>query len=584
MVTVPVCIFDIPLIVASICDHLAPHDIWHCYRVNKQFNLLFGPYRFRDVLVFNPTLAQQSLILENAYNIRHLTVDLVDAQLLTSSIPSTTTTSTPYSSCTQLKQLSCLNLGALRWPPQDDEIARRQWFQSYHPLWVRIDPSLNALSLIAQNPGLESLRIDHRIDRVHPQPFTTDVIKALSRHVSLRQVSISMKMDIRAMIAVLTHCPPFLQDLEIRLDVCNKAVEQEPGQDQLEPMQLSGPTRLRRLILHGALFEFENIILVPLLKQCPDLEILKLPQLEQVAYKDVLQTVVKHCPNLHTFRHKLGYGVGVQSLLWLFRGLTRGLREVEIDCVGDYRGEWSSLGLVGERMVEEEEEEEEEEGALARALLSYSSHTLEVLRLRGQIGLSVEGLVVALMQQCPNLEQLEVSGDSFSLSDLVHNAPFVEGHKHYYTTKNVISSDHYHRQDRTSHHHHHQRPWICIKLESLSLQIHESVLYPFSTTIHFMEVPHQQQDVLQQIERIHQNACTNVSVLCQRLRALKHLQQLTVIWDKTLLQVLRTKLLAPLMDQGERRSRQEMTQEDMQWMGVCSMDTQQQQQFHAHVH
>ncbi|KAF9918079.1 hypothetical protein BX616_010288 [Lobosporangium transversale] len=583
-------IFDNSLIIATIVELLQPKDIWQCYRVSKLWSLIFGPHRFRDVMAYSLDSVQTSSILENTHRIRNLTIDLADARLLVHS-----------SGCTLLKTLSCLNLGSLAWPPKD-EATRRQWYQSYDPLWVRLDPSLNALSLVARNPGLQTLRIEHLIDRIYLQPFTDEVVKTLSVHTSLRRLSINMRMDIRALIAVLTHCPPNLEELEIWLDIYNKT-DEEPS-----PMELSQPTALRRLFFHESLFEYDNIVLAPLLRQCPSLEMLKLPQLSSGAYGALLPVVINCCPMLHTFHHDLGYGVGVSSILPLVQCSSNNkLREMVLDCVGDYRGD---LAIT--------ESTRTNPGALIEALLCRSTHTIVTLKFRGRMGHWTSG-VVTVLEQCPNLKELEVQGDYVALSELVRRrssgnnaemSPEMVKDKDQSKSKQEVSS-----MERTmttttavtigsvtnatpsarvvldsksasvstsasistTH-------WACRNLESLTLWIDQPSLRAMdpvvtngymSSIFSVSQSQNQGQGLLfgsgidmdismstgEARGDVRQTTFMQFGTLYQMLRAQLALKQLTLMWDKSVSQAIRTMLT----DQGLP---QQLTLEEIHWMGL----------------
>ncbi|KAF8970769.1 hypothetical protein BGZ52_010392, partial [Haplosporangium bisporale] len=76
--SVPVSIFDITLIVDSICHDLSLHDIQACRQVNKQWSILFKPHLWSTtILLSHPALPNDpklAAFFDNKHWIRSLTL------------------------------------------------------------------------------------------------------------------------------------------------------------------------------------------------------------------------------------------------------------------------------------------------------------------------------------------------------------------------------------------------------------------------------------------------------------------------------------------------------------------------------
>ncbi|KAF9986199.1 hypothetical protein BGZ65_008518 [Modicella reniformis] len=375
----------------SICEHLVSKDIWRCYRVNRTWRDIFGPHRYKEIKFASLDSSQTRDILNNAYRIQRLIVDLSDAGYFIDA------------PCTQLRELNCMNMGHLPWEDEDD--TEEIWYPIH--IWREINPSDNALLLIGKNPGLQSLDVSYHAGRIHLRPFTSDILSALSSHPSLIRIRIDLLLDLTTYMKLLSHLPRSLQELE--LDIGADIPYSEAYATTI-PLQLSQPTNLRRLSFMQSLENYEDLLLIPLLKQSPLLEYLVLPQVLELEFASgIIPALIGHCPNLQSFQHRSGGGdEWFESVCTLLEAYPNGLRRLALNYSWYpwYPGPSS---------------EGPNSGALVRALLKHSTNTIEDLELRGHVDNWGKG-IISLLERCPNLRKLRVRGTYQSLDDIVRQS------------------------------------------------------------------------------------------------------------------------------------------------------------------
>ncbi|KAF9352596.1 hypothetical protein BGX34_012070 [Mortierella sp. NVP85] len=553
-------VFDIPHIVDSICDHLDSKDIWRCYRVSRSWRYLFGPHRYKNVRFADLDASQTWHILDNAHRIRNLTVDLADAEYLLR-----TTTR-----CTRLRELSCVDMGYMTWPAKEEE---DEWFWEYTPTWINLEPSANALSLIHRNPGLEQLKINHIVYGASVDPFTKQVLNALLHHPALKRISINLQMYLHAVMALLTHLPSTLQELELDLDIyCDHVLAAQQQQQQITtttsttntmtttttlPLQLPHTTRLRRLVYRESLVDYEHIILIPLLKQCPLLEELDFGFVSEGAFSEIVTTLTGYCPRLQSFTHEFRNSDLLRTVNILLEASLHGLRALHLTSAWFYTVDNSSV--------------EADTGALVKALLKYSAHTIEVISLSGQMRHWIKGMN-AVLEQCPNLKELHVLGDYIHLDDIVQqtrwetrslwgppasgassSAAAAAAGTTTTTTTTPESSNGL------------LLPWACKKLESLSLFLYK----PQSTAIDFSVQPHERdQETNDMIEELALTTVLQVGVLWKTLKSLKSLKTLSLNWDQPVYQTIGTMPFDRGVYYMDQIGLSGITQAELEWMGV----------------
>ncbi|KAF9170569.1 hypothetical protein BGX20_008799 [Mortierella sp. AD010] len=497
-------------------------------------------------------------ILTNAHRIRKLEIDLADAKYLINS------------NCTQLTDLSCVDFEYTTWRSFSTEAEENNigdttvttfnnndattiatttttaiaatattideyWNESYDHFWQNVDPSVNALSLISRNPNLRTLTVKHLRSRIYLQPFTKEVVATLSVHPFLTRISINIRLEVATLISILTNCPPKLKELEIWLNIFED-IEKEETDSQ---MKLPRSTALRRLILHDSLCSYEKAVLVPLLKQCPVLEEVKLPQLDQAIYQEVLATMIESCPILHSFENTNRPGFDIGRGMQLIQGFS-GLRQVIMNCTGILGGEPITPG------------------ATIKALLASSAGTLEVLKMYNRFSRWnpdaannwIMG-VVAVLEQCPNLKELEIPHGCVSLDDLIP--------KKDWSRPSWVDISTTKKEKMVL-------PWVCKKLENLSLNIDNPSTKSFDPTLDPSLLSSQTNETF---EELSYTTVMQLGLLCQTLRSLKSLRDLDLAWDPFVLGAIGSMPFDRASFYYEsHEGLQGITQQDIRWLGI----------------
>ncbi|KAG0210581.1 hypothetical protein BGX28_009217 [Mortierella sp. GBA30] len=201
-----VSIFEIPLILELICDNYSSkQDLQSCLQVCRLWYTIFRPHLIRYVRFADLKASQTQHVVEHAHRIRNLEIDISDAECFLEP-----------TQCINLDTLSCTDFGYMPWPTSSDHYDIRT--ELLHP----VDPNMNALKLIDQNPQMRTLRVEHNRRHYGLSHFSPDVLSALSVHQSLSLIKFNLcyrnKDDPRILLSMLQHLPRSLCDLEIYAD------------------------------------------------------------------------------------------------------------------------------------------------------------------------------------------------------------------------------------------------------------------------------------------------------------------------------------------------------------------------------
>ncbi|KAF8976304.1 hypothetical protein BGZ46_008364 [Entomortierella lignicola] len=346
-------------------------------------------------------------------------------------------------------------------------------------------------------------------------------------------MSINLRLEVKTLVSVLVNCPPKLQELEIWLSIF------EDAEDKIEQMRMTRPTALRSLIFHDSLCGHEKAVLVPLLKQCPVLKNVKLPQINQAAYQEVLSSMIESCPILHSFENNNRHGFDIGRGLQLVEGFN-GLRQVILNCTG-------ILGGIPPVTP----------GATIKALLASSTGTLEVLKMydrfsRWNPDITVNWImgVVDVLEHCPNLKELEVPHGCVSLDDLVHKKDW---DRPLWTDISTTNKEKM------------LLPWACKKLETLSLNIDNPSIKCFDPTTGSSLFDQQTSET----EELGYKTVMQLGLLCQTLRSLKSLKSLDLAWDPFVLGAIGSMPFDRASFYYESyKGLQGITQQDIRWLGI----------------
>ncbi|KAF9355190.1 hypothetical protein BGX26_006870 [Mortierella sp. AD094] len=197
-------------------------------------------------------------------------------------------------------------------------------------------------------------------------------------------------------------------------------------------------------------------------------------------------------------------------------------------------------------------------GATIKALLASSAGTLEVLKMYDRFSRWnpdttnnwIMG-VVAVLEQCPNLKELEVPHGCVSLDDLV---PKKDWNRPSWVD---ISTT---RKEKMV------LPWACKKLENLSLNIDNPSTKCFDPTI---DPPLLSSQTSETIEELGYTTVMQLGLLCQTLRSLKSLRDLDLAWDPFVLGAIGSMPFdRASFYYNSHEGLQGVTQQDIRWLGI----------------
>jgi hypothetical protein len=322
------------------------------------------------------------------------------------------------------------------------------WGEPPDSTWPDLDLTSNALLLINRNPELEQLTVNDSHNNTH-NPFSQDILTAFSVHQSLRKISLHLWITMGTFAAILKHLPRTLYDLEL-----DGTLERGWGDDLLE-FELTHTLQLRRFVWSGKT-ELPYYVSRPVLERCPWLEEIILGAVE--AFGSVTRVLAENCPRLKSIDLKividedlLYAAADLVHLADLVRAYPMGLRSFMLGSISD------------------EPPYRPYSGELIEALLAHSSHTLEVLKIYGELQ-GVVNDIKAVLEGFPNLIELQVPRVWFHLKDIVRQRNW--------TDRSVWETDPSTGTTGSSL----TLPWACTKLETLSLFIGEPLTRDFETS------------------------------------------------------------------------------------------------------
>ncbi|KAF9303878.1 hypothetical protein BG003_001852, partial [Podila horticola] len=185
-------IFDITLIVDSICGHLSMSDVQTCRRVSKQWASMFRPHLWCTLKISSATaLTDKKLdtIFKNKKYVRSLTTDEL-----------------------HLEQISRLNFTDLRELVLLDEHYGDGYFD-------RVPVSIDTVvALVDNNPDLQSLEICLPEYNYHSGVLSASLMLAIERHPSLRKLSWRIPYDHASgdfFKCLLSVCQRAIQELNV---------------------------------------------------------------------------------------------------------------------------------------------------------------------------------------------------------------------------------------------------------------------------------------------------------------------------------------------------------------------------------
>ncbi|KAF9295292.1 hypothetical protein BGZ88_002380 [Linnemannia elongata] len=219
-------IFDIPVLLDSICDNLSRNQVAACLLVSRSWRNLFLPQisRFVKFDSLGDSQAQVQSILDRAAVIRSLEINLSDgAWFLDKDV-----------ACTNLRRLYCFDSYDFDSSPESD-------FSDF-------PNTTNAMALVCKNPQLEMLHIRHRRKADSTRYFTPSILESLLFHSSLTQIRTRIvEYEIEFLHTLVKHLPSTLQDLEFSGWRCNVS----PSIARELPLLDWPSTSLRKLCLHS---------------------------------------------------------------------------------------------------------------------------------------------------------------------------------------------------------------------------------------------------------------------------------------------------------------------------------------------
>ncbi|KAG0211734.1 hypothetical protein BGX28_007496 [Mortierella sp. GBA30] len=281
-------IFDLPLIVDLICQHLTRQDYFLCALVSKTFyqqskRHLWRELSFVDVSEeYIVTQDHQDALLAHAHWIRELHISEAYAPVCV--------LARPVSACTNLSYLKCNFL---------------------HEQNAKAFP---ILTLLERNPRLRHLEIStvhgdaHNLVRGLPQNIEafTSLLKVLKGHPSLETLSVKTvdRLCHKDLPLLLLNLPESLQSFTMATRDYNDFEDEEDEEDEEDveeeqELEYDWPDVYPRLKeLDFSYWEGGNPkpFMFPLLSRCPLLEKLQLYRLYGDDLAQIVTFVRKHCP------------------------------------------------------------------------------------------------------------------------------------------------------------------------------------------------------------------------------------------------------------------------------------------------
>ncbi|KAF9956045.1 hypothetical protein BGZ72_003071 [Mortierella alpina] len=258
-------IFDISLLVDSICYALRTCDIVNCRKVCKAWNAAFASHEWRSVWLYKrfayiplPTIPLTTLysgmIRDNARWIRSLQIALHDTFL-------------EDSCCTNLQQLVCIyRKGSISQASLDE----------------------SSLALLWRNNGLKLLNLDFYTSHVRRHVLPNLPCLTVLQSLTIR-LSDALVNDYDLFLDVLQNLPPTLQDLTLE-NMSSEVLTTSP--------RTWKPSAIRRFVLYPMSHGKARHFLLPFLRSCPQLERLSLPSTSTSCAEQLVGTLASSCPRL----------------------------------------------------------------------------------------------------------------------------------------------------------------------------------------------------------------------------------------------------------------------------------------------
>ena len=380
-------IFDISLLMDSICCELHTCDIVNCRRVCKAWNAAFAAYEWRHVHLnrrlpefeyvyshmkrtrspYDPLSAMDiKLIRDRSQWISALEISLFDT-LLKGSL------------CTTLQRLACFH--------DRDE-----------PMNSSVEDS--SLALLCKNRGLKELELDFYDS--HVRRYVVPNLPRLTHLQSLRlALDRELLGDVALFLDVLQSIPPSLQVLD--LQVVSDNAWHGFSDISTHPLRTWEPSAIRDFTFRASIGHCEPYFLLPFLRSCPQLERLFLPASSSNYVEEVMRTLAASFPQLSslTIDPRQGRPFGTECAY--FAQMRYKFSVLSLDIHSDIKN------------------------VVVSTLLAHSAGTLQELRLKFPSRLpSLDAVMI--LRTCPELRVLHVDTSfdprgrslaSITLQDLV---------------------------------------------------------------------------------------------------------------------------------------------------------------------
>ncbi|KAF9205758.1 hypothetical protein BGZ49_003559 [Haplosporangium sp. Z 27] len=534
-------------------------------------------YRYRNVDFINLTPENTENILENACLIQKLSVDLIGAEyffqetyprettvvalprsshgLSTSSSKTTTIVMTKSTTPTNLKVLCCRDYG---------------FYGDFGTYDDTISPNKDPLSLIDMNPNLSCLELDFRPYNdyyMEYKTFTDRALESISQHLNLTRIQwISDYILPEQIMQFLEYCPRSLQDLEI--DNCTAPEEEEEEEQETKPVRAMKIPSLQRLVLRGSLVGYESEILIPILKNSPNLEELSLPQIDPNLVQRVVKILNNQCQKVYTIDLGFYHYQGEEfPCLWSVAAVHLLMPDILIpefdttpeSLIGDDDGTMKGLSYPDQLALRQSNIRElstclsdDHSNFLYQYIIGTDSTAtaepskLEVIHLRRALYYTT-ALPAQILGHCPHLRDLSIT------------CCYVDCHTSHRGVDLAALAD---------------QQWTCTKLESLKLDI--KFHNPLDSEN--LNVGDSLRVFSYSLRRLH-----------QKLRSLKYLKKLEINWKglelfkSTSMEELLSIINYLRLDNNDdndanfnviHQSREQVTESGLKWMGLgCFLKT-----------
>ncbi|KAF9083499.1 hypothetical protein BGX29_003103 [Mortierella sp. GBA35] len=319
--TTHISIFEIPLILDLICDHLSRADLLPCLQVSHLWHDLFKPQALRYVRFADLKKHQTWTILD-----QFLTVDLADAGCFLDN------SSSLY---INLQTIRCIDFGYVH-PDGYDHYDFEEDDNDRKLARHLVDSRTNALNLVQKNARLAVLEVKHARQHYHANHFIPAILLSMSelRYLSHLKVQLDAIVPESFLLALLQYIPVSLENLVFSV----KSLHRPEGAPTTPPLVLQKQLSLRRISLGacGVWYEEEasnsdspaHGLIIPLLQHSPRLVDLVISG-DYGQATVLLQTLADYCPLVETINY-CGYN-STQSEVVALTGSLLCLREFRFE-------------------------------------------------------------------------------------------------------------------------------------------------------------------------------------------------------------------------------------------------------------